>query len=180
MSEDKDSGLSQLRDVLIDRGEFSAPPPPPRPPSAPRLGSLPPPAPLDPADPLLARVSPLLELLYLIRAGSGEVGHEEEAVLRGVARTLNGDLRDGQISLLLERFGERLRREGLDERVNSVTLELSADKVTAESAYTLAATLAWADGEVSPSELEILAAVASNLGLSSKRARELGELRSLA
>lgn len=175
MSDSKDPGLSQLRDVLIDRGELDAPPP--KPPSAPRLGSLPPPAPLDPAEPLLARVSPLLELLYLTRAGSREIGPEEDAVLRGVARTLNQDLKDTQISALLDRFGERLRREGLDERMSSVTMALSSDKVTAESAYTLAATMAWANGDVSPRELELLDEVASNLGLSRKRASELDDLR---
>lgn len=177
MSESKDVGLGQLRDVLLDRGELVAPAPPSLPRSAVRFGSLPPPAPLDPTDPLLTRVSPLLELLYLIRVGAGELGHEEEAVLRGVARTLNRDLKDNQISALFERFGDRLNWEGLDERMSAVTSALSLDKVTAESAYTLAATMAWANGEVSPRERELLEEVAASLGLSQKRASEISDLR---
>lgn len=174
MPENKDSNLTQLRDTLIDRGESS---PVPEFKSAPRFGSLPPPAPLDPKDPLLMRVSPLLELLYLMHATVGVVGQGEEAVLRGVARTLNSDLEDHQLTSLFERYAERLRRAGLDERIYSVTEALSLDKVTAESAYTLAATLAWANDDVSSEEEELLGDIAEKLGISGRRASELRGLK---
>lgn len=174
MPENKDSSLTQLRDTLIDRGEST---PAPELQSAPRFGSLPPPAPLDPRDPLLVRVSPLLELLYLMHATVGVIGQGEEAVLRGVARTLNSELEDHQLTLLFERYAERLRRFGLDERIHTVTEALSLDKVTAESAYTLAATMAWANDDVSSEEEELLGDIAEKLGISGRRASELRGLK---
>src|SRR5690606_23469240 len=107
----------------------------------------------------------------------GVVGQGEEAMLRGVARTLNSDLEDHQLTKLFERYAERLRRDGLDERIHSVTEALSLDKVTAESAYTLAATLAWANDDVSREEEELLKDIAEKLRISGRRASELRGLK---
>jgi tellurite resistance protein len=170
--QEKDANLTGLRDLLVDRGELGTEPVIEFR-SSPRLGSLPPKAPLSPSDPLFARIAPLLELLFLVRSSSGEVGEPEEAAIRGVARTLNGDLEDAEIHLLFKSFGEALLLEGLEERVSAVTMALSVDRVSAESAYTLAATVAVANGEVSQGERELLSDIAVQLGISPKRAREL-------
>jgi hypothetical protein len=167
--EEKRSDIDQLRDLLLDRGIESSPPTP----SPRRFGSLPPPAPLAPHDPLLTRLAPLLELLFLVRNASSSGGTVEDAVLRGAARTLGSDLKDAHISALLSRFREQLREHGLAERLAIVAESLALDRVGAESAYALAATMAIANGEVHEREREFLADVASQLGISKKRASEL-------
>jgi tellurite resistance protein len=151
--ERRNSDLTQLRDVLLDRGQVGSEAPPELR-SAPRFGSLPPKA-------------------LLVRKNAGEVGESEEAAIRGVAKTLNSHLEDEHLTLLLRRFDESLSQQGLEERLSEVTTSIAVDKVSAESAYTLAAAVAVANGTVSAQEQDLLREVAALLGISPRRALEL-------
>lgn len=119
----------------------------------------------------------MCELLYLMMQQDGVCGVNERQVLRGVARTLSdGALTSAQIDELVTQFDALLEEEGPEERMYAVTETLSADRVVAESAYTLAATMMLADDEATPEELTLLTSLAHHLGLSTQRASELVEL----
>gem|GEM_PF-3001634 len=168
------SPLTKLYDSLVDQAV--APPPPPRDePSAPRFGSLPPPAPLAPQDPLLSRIAPLCEVLYLVMVAD-EGGADEELALRGVVRALSADaLDEREILELLGRFKDNLERWGRQARLEVLSSRFGLDRVAAESAFTLSATLLVADHLVSEREKKTLVELAEALGISKSRAIQLSE-----
>jgi uncharacterized tellurite resistance protein B-like protein len=162
--------LLRLRDTLVERGASI----PPR--SIPMNvtvgpGSL---RPAHPESAVVERVAPMCELLYLMMESEGHCGVHERHVLRGVARTLSdGALSGPQIDELISQFAILSIQYGRQERMYDVTDVLRADKVVAEAAFTLAATIMIADDNVNQAELSMLANVAQHLGISKQRAAEL-------
>lgn len=136
-----------------------------------RPGSLPPPK---PEAAVVERVAPMCELLYLMMQSDGVCGVDERQVLRGVARTLSGGaLSTTQIDELIAQLDVLLDKYGPEERLFDVTEVLSADKVVAESAYTLAATMMYADDHPTKVEASLLEHIAQLLGISKQRASAL-------
>lgn len=136
-------------------------------------GSLRPP---EPESAVVERVAPMCELLYLMMQEDGVCGVRERQVLRGVARTLSGGaLSISQIDELIDQFDALVQEYGREERLYDVTEALGADRVVAESAYTLAATMMIADDRASSEEGSMLANVARQLGISERRAAELSQ-----
>lgn len=133
--------------------------------------------PAAPDSAVVERVAPMCELLYLMMQSDGECGVHERHVLHGVARTLSGgELSAAQIDGLITQFDGLTREYGREERLFDVTEALRADKVVAESAYTLAATMMLADNQATAEELVMLASVAQELGISKARALELAPI----
>lgn len=129
-------------------------------------------------DTLLQRVAPFLELLYLMMVADGKCDERERQLLRGVTRTLGGaDLSSAAVERLLTDFDAHLETEGAAGRLETVASLLCGDRLDAETAFTLTATMALADGDVDIPEHTVLAQLAEVLGLSAARARELAESR---
>lgn len=128
------------------------------------------------AEVLLRRVAPFLELLHLMMVADGERGTEERQLLSGVARTLIGTpLQAACLDDLLTAFDERVEDEGVEGRVESVAVTLTADRLDAEAAFTLTATMALADGHVGSREFAVLRHLSEVLGIPTARAGELVE-----
>jgi hypothetical protein len=103
-------------------------------------------------------------------------GAKEELALRGVVRALSADaLDDSQISQLFQDFKEKLERSGRAARLADLSSRFGLDRVAAESAFTLAATLLVADNQVTEHEKETLANLAVELGIGKGRAAYLSQ-----
>jgi DnaJ-domain-containing protein 1 len=126
------------------------------------------------AETLLRRVAPFLELLYLMMVADGKCDERERQLLRGVTRTLGGaDLSNASVDRLLTAFDAHMIAEGVHSRLETVASVLCADRLDAEAAFTLTATMALADGDVDVPEHTVLSELAELLGISASRAREL-------
>lgn len=117
-------------------------------------------------DSILARVDPLVEVMFLMMAADGSVADAERDALRGAVRALSGGtIHSGTISVLLDLYQQRLAAEGREARLQAVA-ELLADEPTeAEVGFTLAAAVALADDEVAPEENEFINQLASWFGI---------------
>lgn len=128
------------------------------------------------AEVLLRRVAPFLELLHLMMIADGECGSDERQLLCGVARTLIGaPLPAACLESLLTAFDAHVADEGVEGRVESVAVTLTADRLDAEAAFTLTATMALADGQVGSHEFAVLRHLSEVLGIPAARAGELVE-----
>lgn len=131
-----------------------------------------------PASALLRRLSPFLELLHLMMISDGTCDTSERQLLQGAARTLGGaDLSFATIETLLTAFDANLAAEGPEARLEAIASLLCADRLDAEAAFTLTATMATADGTVDVQEHAVLRELAQVLGISNQRARELLQMR---
>jgi tellurite resistance protein len=156
------NALHALRDMLVDRGVPSLRPGKPL-----IMGS-------SEAESLLERVSPFLELLYLMMIIDDKCDERERRLLRGVTRTLGGaDLPGATVDQLLAVFDAHVQAEGVEGRLDSVASWLSADRLDAEAAFTLTAAMAVADGDMGQPEHGLLSQVAGMLSISPRRAQEL-------
>jgi uncharacterized tellurite resistance protein B-like protein len=126
------------------------------------------------AEALLQRLTPFFELLYLMMSADGTCHEHERQLLRGAVRTLmGGDLPRPTVERLLADFDAHLHAEGATGRLESIASALSADRLDAEFAFTLTATMAVADGDVEDREHAVSSHLAEVLGISAGRAREL-------
>lgn len=156
------SALAALRDQLLERGTESS------------QGLVRDRASSKPNEPLLQRLSPFLELLYLMMVADGKCETRERQLLRGVIRTLGGSaLVDSAVEPLLSAFDANLEAAGAEARLETVASVLTADRLDAEAAFTLTATMALADDDVDAPEHAVLTQLSEMLGISAKRASEL-------
>jgi len=126
----------------------------------------------------LQRVTPLAELLFLMMSADGQSDGRELTAMRGAVRTLtDGMLRGVTVDRLVDRFSERLAREGLEERVSAVTAVLAADREDAEAGVMLVAAVALADDHVDAREQALFDLVTSYLGVGKRRIDELLDRR---
>lgn len=161
------SALGALRAQLLERGKLIEPRADATR-SSEALGNSP------EVEALLRRVAPFLELLYLMMVTDGKCHEHERQLLRGVTRTLGGaDLPPATVRRLLATFDDNLAAEGTEGRLETVANSLIADRLDAETAFTLTATMALADCDVDVPELGLLSHLAEVLGISTKRAHEL-------
>ncbi len=159
--------IRRMRDRLLANGRPSLFPPPLT--GAEGLGAL------DPYEHAsLERLTPMVELLYLMMHADGQPADRERDAIRGMVRTLtDGLLRGTTADWLFERCAAELAREGLDARLDHTTDLLAADRDDAEVALLLAAAVALADDHVQPTEHRLFERVARGLGLSAARVSTL-------
>lgn len=120
------------------------------------------------------RVSPFIETMYLVMLADGHVDASERLAITSAARLLTGDaLAESDIGELLDGCESIVREHGVEQRLQAIGARLSADRLDRETAFTLAAAVALADGAVHAAELDLVDSVAEWFGISSKRAREL-------
>jgi tellurite resistance protein len=99
---------------------------------------------------------------------------DEKLALNGALRSLSGDhLSRGAVARMLARFEERVEAVGHAARLELVAATLSADRLSAESAFSLAAVMVIADVAVNADEQHLLEELATLLGISRRRAGEL-------
>lgn len=162
------NALEALRDQLLERGKFVEVGAETRSWTGSLVDNSP------EAEALLRRVEPFLELLFLMMSSDGECHERERQLLRGVTRTLGGaDLPCATIERLLTVFDAHVEQEGVESRLEAVARGLAADRLDAESAFTLTATMALADDDVGAHEHAVLDHLAEMLGISASRAHEL-------
>jgi tellurite resistance protein len=127
---------------------------------------------------IVQRVAPMCEVLYLLMIADEHSHQRELEVLRGAIRALTENaLRTPVIDGMLERFEAAAHQFGRETRLAQVAAVLSADRVDAEAAFTLAAVMAIADESPDDGERAWLEELRVMLGVKPARAAELlGEL----
>jgi hypothetical protein len=119
-------------------------------------------------------IEPVLETMFLMMAADGQLGDEERVVIRGAVRELTeGYVRSSTIEVLLENYEQNLARDGQAARIEDIALKLSGDAAGAESAFVLAAAVAFADEDIQAAENELLNDFADKVCISEDRANEL-------
>ena len=126
---------------------------------------------------LLGRVDPMTEAMFLMMAVDGSVADEELRVVSVALGALSSDgLGPETVQRLLQSYGERLRGEGWEARLQAVAEALPQASGEAELAYALAAAIALADGDVALEENDLLDRFSTVLGLSDDRCCALLDL----
>ncbi len=119
-------------------------------------------------------VEPVVEMMFLMMAADGNIGDEERVVIRGAVRELSdGFIRSATLEQMLAAYEQNLQRDGQDARVQHVIEMLQDDRAGAESAFVLAAAVAFADEEIQDAENELLDAFAERAGIPEERANQL-------
>jgi uncharacterized tellurite resistance protein B-like protein len=119
-------------------------------------------------------VEPVLEMMFLMMAADGAIQEEERVVIRGAVRELTeGFVRSATLNALIEGLEEVLNKDGQQARLDAVVEMLQDDVPGAESAFVLAAAVAYADEKIEDTENELLNAFAEKAGISEERANAL-------
>jgi tellurite resistance protein len=114
------------------------------------------------------------EALYLVMAADNKVRNVERDVFRGALRALSSDrIRSFHIESLLANAAKNLVEHGQEERLNYVIERLRHDTARAEITFILAAAVAAADGEIVPTEEDVLHKLSEGLGIDEQRANQL-------
>lgn len=119
-------------------------------------------------------IDPVVEMMFLMMASDGDLGDEERVVIRGAVRELTqGFVRSSTLEVLLENFEKGLNEQGQDARLADIASRLRDDVPGAESAFVLAAAVAFADEDIKDSENELLNKFAEEADISEERANQL-------
>jgi len=119
-------------------------------------------------------IDPIVETMFLMMAADGTVGEDEYNVIRGAVRELTeNSIRTTTLNAMLESYQQALEKEGQQARIESIAHRLGDDEAGCESAFVLAAAVAFADEVIDDTENELLNTFAEAIGLSEDRANEL-------
>lgn len=119
------------------------------------------------------RFEALFEAMFLMVVADGNVADEEREVLRGATRTLTDNaIRTAHVEKLFEACKARVK-EGVDARIDAIAEVLTEDAALSESAFSLAAAIAFADSEIQDQENELINQLADSLDIDPDRADEL-------
>lgn len=159
-----DSTLTRLRDRLREHGQ--------RPSIVANPGSVTPEA-LAIAQ-FTADFGALCEAMYLMMSADGKVTNDEREVLKGALRTLTFDeIRGFHVEAMLDAASRRIAEQGREARLEAVVEELREDPMRAETAFLLAAAVAFADNVIDDGENDLLNQLAEGLGIDEDRANAL-------
>ena len=119
-------------------------------------------------------IDPVVEMMFLMMAADGDIGEQEYTVIRGAVRELTENyVRTTTLNVMLDGYKELLEKEGQKSRVEDIAGRLGDDVAGCESAFVLAAAVAFADEVIEDQENELLNTFAEAVGLSEERANEL-------
>ena len=122
----------------------------------------------------LERIDPLAETMYLMMAADGTLSTPEKDAIRGAIRGLSGNvLRTGTIEHMMTNYAAKLSSEGREGRLEEIAERLSEVPAEAETAFSLAAAVALADGAVADEENAFINQLANWFGISHERAEVL-------
>jgi len=97
----------------------------------------------------------------------------ERDVIRGALREIDARIRSAHIEAMLAQAAKALENGGRDARIRAVAAALAGDTVRAETAFTLAAAVAFADDKIVQDEQKVLNLLAATRGIEHRRAAEL-------
>ena len=106
---------------------------------------------------IMRRIEPFAETMYLVMVADEQTDSTELAALTAALHILaGGQIDDTEFSTLLAQFSGTALRVGVEARIAQLGSLLSADREDRETAFTLAAVIALADGSVEREENNIL------------------------
>ena len=111
----------------------------------------------------------MIEITFLVAAVDGKVTALEVAQFAEAVETIFGAGADGDTDVLVGRMAERLAKEGWGPRMAAVEKALAGSEHR-ETAYRLAAGVAFVDDTIAEAEAEALDRLARGLGISGERA----------
>lgn len=116
------------------------------------------------------QVSPLAETMFLMMAADGSLAEQERDALRGAVIGLSSDkIHPGTINVMLESFQVLLDKEGRDERLKKIAVQIKDDPNQSEGAFALAAAIALADDNVEEGETAVMKQLAEWFEISEER-----------
>lgn len=119
-------------------------------------------------------VDPVVETMFLMMAADGALTEDEVTVIRGAVRELTENyVRSATLNSMLRHYEKLLAEQGREERIADVAQRLRDDPAGAESAFVLAAAVAFADEKIEDAENEMLNEFADAVGISEERANVL-------
>lgn len=119
-------------------------------------------------------IDPVVEMMFLMMAADGDIGEQEYTVIRGAVRELTENyVRTTTLNVMLDGYKELLEKEGQEARVEDIAGRLGDDVAGCESAFVLAAAVAFADEVIEDQENDLLNSFAEAVGLSEETANEL-------
>jgi uncharacterized protein (DUF1778 family) len=119
-------------------------------------------------------IDPVVEMMFLMMAADGDIGDVERTVIRGAVRELSENyVRSTTLGVMLGGYEDLLAAEGQQARLEDIASRLQDDVAGAESAFVLAAAVAFADEVVADQENDLLNTFADAVGLTEERANEL-------
>jgi len=122
----------------------------------------------------MQRVAPLAEVMYLMMAVDGEIGEDERAAIQGALELLtDGMVSNEHLDQMLADFAALASQEGAEARLQAIGNTICRDRLDRETAFSLAAAVAMADGRVAEEESLLVASIAEWFGISSRRCNEL-------
>jgi tellurite resistance protein len=125
-------------------------------------------------DAALARFYPFAEAMYLTMMIDNHADDCEVAAIRGAMRILtNCSLEDRVLEEIFRRCRERVSDYGVEACLQGIGATLAADSLDRETAFSLAAAVALADGNVESEETELIESLSEWFGVSRKRADAL-------
>ncbi|MEM6581196.1 MAG: TerB family tellurite resistance protein [Pseudomonadota bacterium] len=122
----------------------------------------------------LEKFTPFAQTMFLVAMADGDEDPAEIDALRGAMRILTENrIPDTELLDILDNCRESVRQSSIEACLYGIGTQLCADRLDRETAFTLAAAVALADGKVTMSESDILQFVAENYGISSRVATRL-------
>ena len=124
----------------------------------------------------LQRFSPFAETMFLVAIADGHEDPKELDALSGAMRLLTDNgLADSVLQDIYQRCKHDASELGVDRYLERIGARLGSDRMDRETAFTLAAAVALADGRVEIAESDLLRTVAEYFGISNKAMRRLLE-----
>src|SRR6478609_6974386 len=103
----------------------------------------------------ITRVAPFAESMFLVIAADEKVTDTELTALRGAVRGLTGDvLSDEILVMLMEKYAQLLRQDGLHKRLETIASVL--DQTEVHHALSLSAAVALADDQLVEAEDSVI------------------------
>ncbi len=122
----------------------------------------------------LTKIDPLAETMFLMMAADGNLEQDELHAIRGALRGLSdGLIRTGTMNVMMDNYQKALAKEGREARLQEIAETLAEDQGEAETAFTLAAAVALADGDVADAENELINQLAEWFGIDGDRAEKI-------
>jgi uncharacterized tellurite resistance protein B-like protein len=119
-------------------------------------------------------IDPIFEFMFLMMAADGELTAEETDVIKGAVRELTaGYVRSATFEYMLERYHQLLKQQGSQARLESIASNLADDPAGADTAFVLAAAVAFADEKIEDSENDLLNGFAEAVGIDETHASQL-------
>ena len=120
------------------------------------------------------RVSPLVEVMYLMMVIDGDIGDDERTAIQGAIKMLtDGMIAGSELDQLLAGFSGLVEQQGVEGRLQAIGNRICRDRLDRETAFTLAAAVAVADGKVVEEETLLVNSIAEWFGISSQRCKEI-------